>query len=160
MPLRETGSDDRTEPYPHEEFLNGDIEAERTKRSRFISERFVLPRIRKNWVERDDAAPVTDAELESMRTMTLERIVDRALAKSVWVRAAITNMHEMRDSSRFPTSGEEPDESAARRYQRKIEYWTAERESVDYALSAVIGTRAQVLATTKPRRRKPGQRQL
>ncbi|HEY0161020.1 MAG TPA: hypothetical protein VGF28_27310 [Thermoanaerobaculia bacterium] len=158
MPPRETGSVDRTETYPHEEFLNDDIEAERTKRSRFISERFVLPRIRKNWNERDDAAPPTDAELESMRTMTPARIVDRALAKSVWVRAAITNMHEMRDASRFPTSGEEPDERAARRYQRKIEYWTAEREAVDHGLSAVINTRAQVLAAAEPRRRTSGQR--
>ncbi|HKO57746.1 MAG TPA: hypothetical protein VJ276_17900 [Thermoanaerobaculia bacterium] len=86
-----------------------------------------------------------------MQTMTLERIVDRALAKSIWVRAAITNMHEMRDAYRNPSDADIPDERAARRYQRKIDYWTVEREAVDHALSAVIEMRQQVLAAVKPR---------
>jgi hypothetical protein len=79
-------------------------------------------------------------------------MVDRALAKSVWVRAAITNMHEFRDSYR---AGDEPNEKAARRVQRKLDYWMAEREAVDDAVSAVIDVRAQVLSAMRrrPRRR-------
>lgn len=150
MHLRDSGTE-HAEQYPHQDFLNDDSAVEFEKRSRFISHRFVLPRIKRNWNERDDAASPTDAELHAMETMTLDRVVDRALAKAVWVRAAITNMHELRDSD---LRGEEPDLKGARRAQRKLDYWTAEREAVDHAVSAVINTRAQVLATTKPRRRK------
>lgn len=91
-----------------------------------------------------------------MSTMTLERVLDRALAKSVWVRAAITNMHAMRDAHRSPSDADIPDERAARRYQRKIDYWIIEREAIDHALSAVIETRQQVRAATNPRRRRTG----
>jgi len=149
VPLRNTGSHNPAEAYPHENFLNSDVDAERDKRRRFIAQRFVLPRIRKKWNENDDAAPPSDAELESMGTMTLERVLDRALAKSVWVRAAITNMHQMRDACRNPNDNDIPDERAARRYQRKIEYWAAEREAVDHAVSAVIQAREGILGTVK-----------
>lgn len=158
MPFRETGSDDPTETYPHSEFLNDNSTAERDKRYRFITQRFVLPRIRMTWNERDDATPPTDAELESMGTMTLERVVDRALAKSVWVRAAITNKYDLRDSYRRDEERAVKDEDeterrsnkrSARRQERKIDYWTAEREAVDHALSAVIETRARVLSAVK-----------
>ena len=76
-----------------------------------------------------------------MSTMTLDRVVDRALAKAVWVRNAITNMHEMRDSYRC---GEDVNERAARRQERKIAYWTEERDAVDHALAAIIETRRRI----------------
>ncbi|HEX3067369.1 MAG TPA: hypothetical protein VHX14_02260 [Thermoanaerobaculia bacterium] len=85
-----------------------------------------------------------------METMTLERIVDRALAKSVWVRAAITNMDKMCKAYRSPSDADIPDEQAARRHQRKIDYWTVEREAVDHALSAAIDIRRRILAAVPP----------
>jgi hypothetical protein len=68
-----------------------------------------------------------------MRTMTFNRVYDRALMKAYTARI---ELHSLASEAAY--------EGMTASYARATEYWEAQRDAADAALTAVVGLRARL----------------
>jgi hypothetical protein len=73
--------------------------------------------------------------MESMRTMTFNRVYDRALMKAYTARI---ELHSLASEAVY--------EGMTAPYARAIEYWEAQRDAADEALAAITAIRAALPA--------------
>jgi len=85
-------------------------------------------------LEEDDAEPSAD-DFESMRTMTLDRVYDRAIMKAYSARIEVHSL-----------AAEVAHEGMTAPFQRALTYWERERDAADEALAAITAIRGRLIS--------------